>query len=330
VDISEVIRSNLHRRKNLYAWFKSSKTQRALQILWISLALVFLAVYVSRNWQTFATQSWRISWANLALALFFALLRKFLGGVQWGLISRYRRENRGLAVLAEDLRVYFLSSLATYIPGSVWMVASRVQLNSRLGASVLFTSTGMVYETALFVWASCLVGSYMAIQIFPNQARAISITIGVLILLSLVAIHPSVIRALIRRLGKWVKGKDQLFIKANYLDSLLLLTTAIMVFVVGGVSHFFLARTFYNSLPLGIVGNITSAFALAWTIGYLTPIAPSGLGVRDGILVALFSMWMPGPIAVVVTLVSRLLLALEDVIWAGVTLILGPVVLKKG
>lgn len=257
---------------------------------------------------------------SLALAVFFAVLRKFLGGIQWGLISRYRHENRSLVGFAEDLRVYFLSSLATYIPGSIWMVASRIQLNSQRGASVLFTSTGMAYESVLFVWSSCLVGSYMAVQVFPNRVWEIGIVVVALIVLSLVAIHPAIVAALEGRLGRW---GTKLVIRVSYLNSLLLLVVAIMIFLVGGVSHFFLVRTFHSSLPLSTLPKITSAFALAWTIGYLTPIAPSGLGVRDGILMALFAMWMPTPIVVVVTLASRLLLALEDVIWAAVTSVSG-------
>jgi len=306
--------------KKVYEWFRKPRTQRAFQAGWVSLAFVFLIVHILRNWHSFKAQSWRISWMDLSLAVSLALLRKLISGVQWGLVSRYSRENRSFAAFAEDLRVYFISNLATYIPGSVWLVASRIQLNRQRGISVLSTSASMVFEAGLFVWSSCLVGLYVAAQVFPNRVREVSIAASLLVVFSLLLIHPSVIHMLMGHLKKLMK-KDQLFFKATYLDGLILFVVAILVWAAGGASHFFLARTFYNDLPPNAAVGITSALALAWTIGYLTPIAPSGLGVRDGILVVLFATWMPNPIAVVVALVSRLLLALEDVIWAVVALL---------
>lgn len=303
-------------------WIRSPTTQKFFQFFWISLALVFLVGYVSQNWPTFTAQNWQISWINLSLAVLFTLLRKFLGGVQWGLISRYGREDRTLAAFAADLRVYFLSNLAAYIPGSVWLVASRVQLNSRRGASVLTTSAGMVLETGLFIWSSCLIGLYTAALIFPNSEPILGLIAVLLVGLALIAIQPALITRLLRPVGRLSVGTAQLRFNVSYWDGLLLLFAPLTVWVAGGLSHFFLVRTFYQALPLNVVPHLTSAFALAWTIGYLTPIAPSGLGVRDGILAALFSLWMPGPVAVVVTVTSRLLLAMEDIIAAtGVWLV---------
>lgn len=307
------------RMEKFIEWFKSAKIQKVFQIFWIGLAFIFLTSYISKNWQAFATQSWQISWTNLALAMFFALLRKFLGGVQWGLISSYRRENQKIATFAEDLRVYFVSNLAIYIPGSIWLITSRIQLNNKRGVSALSTSTSMIYETGLFVWSSCLVGSYIAVQIFPDRARGIVVAILLLVVFSLVIIHPSVVRTVMNSLGKLIKT-DRLFVEVTYLDGLFLFVVAILLVTVGGVSHFFLVRTFYDGLTFISMPAITSAFALGWTIGYLTPIAPSGLGVRDVILVALFTMWMPGPIAVVVAVASRILFIIEDVVWAVVAL----------
>lgn len=314
--LSELILTNWRWPRNLYLWFRKPRTQRIFRVSWISLALIFLAVYVARNWSAFATQSWQISWRELLLAGCFALFRKFMGGLQWGLISRYRRDNRLMAEFLKDLRVYFLSNLAAYIPGSVWLLASRVQLNSQRGASVLVTSASMVGETTLFVWSSCLVGSYTAIQLFPDRSLEIGIAILGLVVLSLIAIHPSIAQAVSVRLDRWLNKRSEFCIKVTYLDGLFLLAVAVIVWVAGGVSHFLLARAFHSDLSFRVIPNITSAFALAWTIGYLTPVAPAGLGVRDGILVALFSMWMPNPVAVVVMLASRVLLALEDIVWA--------------
>jgi hypothetical protein len=47
-------------------------------------------------------------------------------------------------------------------------------------------------------------------------------------------------------------------------------------------------------------------FAGAWVLGFLSFLAPGGLGVREGILVYLLGFHLPSHVAIVVTLLSRL------------------------
>lgn len=50
---------------------------------------------------------------------------------------------------------------------------------------------------------------------------------------------------------------------------------------------------------------LTSLFALAWTAGFLTPGAPAGLGVREGVLLLVLSPTMPASTAALVALTLR-------------------------
>lgn len=323
--VSDRIGALLRLCKRCHGLLGSDWAQRLFQVFWVSFGFVFVSLYLSRHWQRFSEQRWQIGWPSLALAVMFFFLLKLVTGIQWGLLAHYRRKERNLFAFFGDLRVYFIANLAVYIPGgSVWLTASRLQLNSQRGQSVLFTSTNMVYEGALFVWSGCLAGSYIAAQVLPHKAWAVGVAVVALIAVPVAMIHPPIANILTGHLKKRIRIPADLFLRVSYLEGLLLLVTATMTWLVGGIGHFYLARALYDPLTFEAMPGIASAFALAWVAGYLTPLAPSGIGVREAILVALLTIWVPTPIAVVLALASRLLLALQDLCWAGLVWLLGP------
>jgi len=62
---------------------------------------------------------------------------------------------------------------------------------------------------------------------------------------------------------------------------------------------------------------VIGASAVAWAIGYLSFLTPAGLGVREAALVAVLSQVYPLPVAVVSSLLSRLVLTLGEILAVG-------------
>ena len=62
---------------------------------------------------------------------------------------------------------------------------------------------------------------------------------------------------------------------------------------------------------------MAGAYALAWTLGLATLVSPGGLGVREGVLAALLSGLLPGGMAVVAALASRLWLTGVELLCAA-------------
>jgi glycosyltransferase 2 family protein len=58
-------------------------------------------------------------------------------------------------------------------------------------------------------------------------------------------------------------------------------------------------------------------FAFAWTIGFLFVIAPAGAGVRDVLLALTLGLVLGHGAAIAITLVSRVLLTIGDLVTAG-------------
>jgi hypothetical protein len=84
--------------------------------------------------------------------------------------------------------------------------------------------------------------------------------------------------------------------------------------IVAGTAFYFFIHSFY---PLGLyyIPILSGIYAISFTAGYLAFFAPAGLGVREGVLTLLLSLFIPTPVAIGISLLSRLwLIGIELVI----------------
>ena len=81
-----------------------------------------------------------------------------------------------------------------------------------------------------------------------------------------------------------------------------------------------LIRSFY-ALDAGLILYLAGAFSFSSIVGVLALFAPSGLGVREGIL-GILNASCPTSIALVVSVVSRLWLTLAELAAVGVVFLL--------
>ncbi len=65
------------------------------------------------------------------------------------------------------------------------------------------------------------------------------------------------------------------------------------------------------------------AYALAWAVGFLIIFFPGGIGPREVALIAVLAPVMPSASALVVALVSRVVMTVGDLAWAGAGLAIG-------
>ena len=91
-----------------------------------------------------------------------------------------------------------------------------------------------------------------------------------------------------------------------------------------GGSFWFCARGLVG-VPARDLAYYTGAFAVAWLAGLVAFYAPGGIGVREAVLVALLSSRIGSADALVVAAVSRLVLIVTDVTFAGI----GTVIMRE-
>jgi uncharacterized membrane protein YbhN (UPF0104 family) len=82
--------------------------------------------------------------------------------------------------------------------------------------------------------------------------------------------------------------------------------------VVGGVGFYLFVDSVYPVAPQYIL-FLTGALAISNTIGLVALFAPAGLGVREGALVYILSLVMVAPIAVIISILSRMWVTLIEI-----------------
>ena len=83
-----------------------------------------------------------------------------------------------------------------------------------------------------------------------------------------------------------------------------------------GVGFFYLINSI-TYLSFSDLFGVVGAYILAGVLGFLAFFAPSGLGVREGILVLFLQFYFPINIAILISLLARIWTVLGDLFLAG-------------
>jgi len=231
---------------------------------------------------------------------------------------------RGLAVrmpLAQGARVFFLSQLGKYLPGSIWPVVMQMEAGRERGAP----RSTMVAANLFTIVLGCTVGLITACTLLPFSApgtiaRYWWVLLALPVLLAL--LHPATMPALLNILLRMLR-------QAPLTNRLPVLRT------VRGAGWALLSYVFLGLHIAVIVGTLASwrveglivaigAISLAICVGVLAVPVPAGLGVRDGVLVLALAPIVGVAPAVLVAVTSRVLVSLSDLLLATMTLMIRP------
>jgi uncharacterized membrane protein YbhN (UPF0104 family) len=292
----------------------STATRRSWRTISLNLVKVLFLVAVVVAGVLFAINNW----ADLAAA-FTSMNPWWLVGalvaVCAGLISSmlswlalWPAFGAKLGIMA-GARVYFISQLGKYLPGSVWTIAAQAQMSRDIGvkrtASVGISliallnsvATGLAFGLAILPLANPgLVGRYWWL-----------IPIG-LLLLSL--LMPPVVKIGLK-LGLGVLRQPTLAPMYSWRVVLRSCIAQVCNWIFSGI-QLWLVLVALGQDPVRLFLPSIAAFALACALGILLIPFPAGVGVREVVIsIALTGLVAP-EIAVLAAVVSRALFAVAD------------------
>ena len=213
------------------------------------------------------------------------------------------------------LKVYTESNVYKYIPGGVMYVAGR----NRLAVEVEALQHSKILVATVLEGVCMVVGVIVVAAIFA-RSHAISLIryldilpIAILILGLVVLVAAPIVYLLRHRIGGGLKkltsnmqtiswpiiAKRQGFsIILMFLYSVTFLMTLTLM-----------GQTMTPSLGFAIIG----LYLLAWLAGFITPGAPSGLGIREAVMVMFLTGFVYDDILVAAMVMHRVLTVLGDV-----------------
>ncbi|PZF67319.1 UPF0104 family protein [Curtobacterium sp. MCPF17_047] len=213
-------------------------------------------------------------------------------------------------------RVFFLSQIGKYIPGSVWPIVAQADL----GREHRVPAARSVAVGMLTLLISCGAGVSIAAVTIPFvQPDAFSRYWFVVLLVPVVlaALHPAVLRFGLRLASK-VTRRDLGTLEISTGAVVRAFGWALLAWVVFGL-HIVLVLVPLGHVDLRVTTLTVGAYALAWLVGFLVFFLPAGLGGREAVLTALLTAGVPlgASAAVSVAVTSRVLLTVVDLVFAG-------------
>ena len=222
--------------------------------------------------------------------------------------------------LPAAVRIMFIGQLGKYVPGAVWAVAAQVELARDYQIPRRRSATASVVAMALTLVVSLIVAGVTLPLISAHAARQYWWVLAITPL-AVACLWPPVIKYVLDRALK-LAHRAPLEKPVSLRGTAKALAWTTLGWMLFGVHAWLLISEFAGrdgrtfALALG-------GYALAWAVGFLIIFVPGGIGAREVALVAVLAPVMSSASALVVALVSRVVMTIGDLVWAGIGLALG-------
>ena len=210
--------------------------------------------------------------------------------------------------------VAWIPQIGKYIPGQIASIAGAVGLLRRFGVggavslSVVLVMDGIAVLTGLITGSPLLLWEPVK-RVFPlGWIGCLVVVVG-----GAVALHPKVFGKLLNlALAKMKRPPVEAI--PRVIDYVVPMLLGFLQWILAGLALWLIARSVTDVSPRHL-GLFIPIAGLAYTVSYLTPFAPGGLGVREAIFGATLVVLIGSPAAVVVV-VMRLIQTFVEVLMA--------------
>ncbi len=307
---------------------QKSSWRNLWQPLIFAVTLLFIALWLRGQWSELRAYPWRLDGRWLALSIALLLSTWTLEVGIWrhllGLVSQRLS-------YAAAWRIWFLSTLTRYIPGNVWQPLTMTLHCRRLGVAPEATVASMVLYLAVTMLAVVPIG--VGYFLWSGNWRLVDTVLGagvergaaILLAAALLPVvifsaRPGWLLALINWALRLLK-RPSLTVQLRGLEFAALLGVGVVSWLCWGGSFAaltFALGDFSRGELFALAPHLVAVYAVAYLIGYLSFITPSGLGVREGAIYLLLAPLLDGGLITVAALTMRVLNTLAEVVIAGV------------
>lgn len=306
---------------------KASQKKKGMKILkygFLVLVVIFLARYFYKNADSYKNLDVDINWMVFAGAVVFYFLYKITLASLWHYMTRLN--HCGIRYF-KAITAYLYSILGKYIPGKVFMLLARIPAYEEAGAPIRKVTICFFLENICTLLGAAFL-FLISLLFFPNDILAdYQWATVVLVIVFFICINPKIINFFLKFAEKIIKKKD-LVIPITYPEMLKVVVLFILNWIIVGIGFYMLTCSIYP-IPASELLYTAGIFGLSCIIGILAIFAPSGLGVREGILVLGLGLIMPEEYAVIISIVSRLWMTVSELALIGIAFIVNKVMERQ-
>lgn len=301
----------------------SGKWTKVLRFSFVILSFFFLCRYFYRNIDTYRNLEVHIDSGVFFIAFIFHLIYKIMQALLWHYITILN--NCGIKIQNAVL-TYFYSILGKYIPGKVFMLLARIPAYEDEGVSASKVTVCFFVENVCTLLGAAFLFIVSLLFIPNNVFTEYRWCVALVIFGFAVCINPRIINFFLRIVEKFLKKSLQ--IPMSYGQMIKVVTLFVLNWIVLGVGFYMLICSIYPIEPSNLL-YVSGVFGLSVIIGILALFAPSGLGVREGVMILGLSAVMPQEYAVLISVVSRLWMTISELITVGLAWLIGLFIKRR-
>ena len=278
----------------------------------IGIIFYFLIKGLLANWSQVKDFDWNFNYWLLTFSFALQILT-FL----WLLkIWKWILRRTGSSISYRKLfKAWFISNLGKYLPGKVWQFLGMIFLLEKEGIPKRNTfSTGVLGQTLSVISGLLIAAIFLGSDVYSkilrkNPALMIILIVFFVGILALI-FYPKLLERIIN-FGLKILKKDQILLDLKSKNIFLYLLSYSLAWFLFGLAFTIFIKAF-TPASFGIYPGLTGAFAFSFNIGFLALFAPGGIGVREGVLVLLLESYFPTPVAILISILSRLWISLVE------------------
>jgi glycosyltransferase 2 family protein len=289
---------------------------KSLKNRWYSrvlLAIVLIAVswVVWKNISDISSYSFELKHGYLVAGFAVILLNYLFCFMIWHMLTA----SFGLHVpITKAARGWFLSYLGKYIPGKIALLLVRMDAYDGYSGRKVAVATFVEYIIALVAaFLVVLLSLLFSPEIVPVHIRWISI-LGTVLLLTI--LYPPLLKRIANTVLKVIR-KEPLQSVPAFRNIILFVGTYMLATLISGFA-FYLVLNSLSPVSFKYYIIITGVYGIAGLAGLAAFFAPSGIGVREGVIFLILPAFISRPTVIVGALVIRLITTVAELLLAGI------------
>ncbi len=297
----------------------STKTVRYfLAFIIISVVFYFMARQLYYGWDELSQYHFEFKYKMFLLSFVPLTINFLIASIYFQKLLKIL----GVSVnLTNTFKVIFISRLGKYIPGGgIWALLGQVYLFDKENVSKIIVLIAIIMQLLVYSLYGLLV---FLVLYFLHLGSMIAIHQVVLIFIFCMCVFilsPKIFTKVVNLISFKLKG-ERVNISYNYADLIYLSILCVVDWLIFGVGLFFLINSFY-SVSINLIPVFAGTFAISWIIGLYVFIIPDGLGIREGMQAYLLSFFLPLPIAIIFSLMTRLWSTIGDLLSGGLAFLI--------
>ncbi|MGQ9848130.1 MAG: lysylphosphatidylglycerol synthase domain-containing protein [Bacteroidales bacterium] len=284
------------------------RLKQFISALVVAVIFYFLISNLIKNWQKIPFNNLHFNFINLIISFVFLFINFLIFVEGW----------RNIIIKLGDsidfksaFWIMSVSQTAKYVPGGIWFALGRIHLGKRENLSAEKIGLSVIIETVLTFLVGIII--FIFSTFFGGYAKLNNfIYIIPALIFFLIIIYPPHLNWLTNFCLKIVK-RSPINIAISYFDLLNLSIYFLGLWIAQIIGFYFLISSIY-SINFNNLTHLAATYTLSWMSGFIIIFAPGGLGVREGIMSLLLSSFIPSPLAIAISFLSRVWITVFEIV----------------